>query len=58
MKDTWFLFLLIGLFMISQFAFDILQDNCIHIIENHVDKLAHAYQNLQYEIDIITEKTR
>lgn len=25
------------------------------ILESHIDKLAHAYQNLQYQLDVISE---
>ncbi len=26
----------------------------INILEEHTDKLAHAYQNLQYQVDVIS----
>ena len=30
----------------------------IYTLESHLDALAHVYQNLQYEVDVLTERTK
>lgn len=33
-------------------------DSEINELQGHLEKLAHAYQNLQYQTDILTERTK